>query len=190
MILDGLKPLYADMRKNNLERCKFKFVYNKVEFEVLYFIDCIPNKLSFGVLEKNFYFEKEVKKGFEITEYIEEYLKLCEILELKFSKDGKFKPFYFFELLNRKIPHNVDSTKKYLPSDGIRHDTRNNEDKIYFFGWLDNKHVNQKVSEENLQKTKAYLGVEAYTMCKRNNISSRWTAKNGDRKDYFLWGSD
>ena len=59
-------------------------------------------------------------------------------------------------------------------------------EKIYFCGWFDNDKVGKKVREKNLEKTKEILGTDAYLMCKKNNISSKWTEDEEGATEYFL----
>lgn len=59
-------------------------------------------------------------------------------------------------------------------------------EKIYFCGWFDNDKVGKKVRPENLEKTKEILGTDAYLMCKKNNISSKWTDDKDGAIEYFL----
>lgn len=37
----------------------------------------------------------------------------------------------------------------------------------------------------NFDKTRKWLGDDAYNFCKKNNISSCWTDKDIKRKDYY-----
>ena len=56
-------------------------------------------------------------------------------------------------------------------------------DKIYFKGWrsheTDGRHV------QNLEKTRRWLGDEAYEYCKKYNISSCWSEHPNERKQYY-----
>ncbi|MEK5383232.1 hypothetical protein [Niallia sp. FSL W8-0635] len=71
MKLTGLKDLYKSMKQQNIDRYQFDFTYYNVKFDVLYFIDEVPNKLGFGIKTHNYYFETEVKAGFYIREFID-----------------------------------------------------------------------------------------------------------------------
>lgn len=176
MILEGLRSLYKEMKNINLERYKIPFNYNNVSFDVFFFIDETPFILMFGVKALNFYFEVEVNNGFLINPILDKevYYKLIEILNLNSNSNNPFKPQYFFEEFNKKIPGNISVNNKPKPHEiaQFRRDVEENE-KIYFLGWKDNNLNNENVSPENLYKTKRLLGDNAFERCKRKNISSR-----------------
>jgi len=58
----------------------------------------------------------------------------------------------------------------------VLRNSRNIEEneRIYFCGWRNNN-INERVSDENLYKTKIAFGDEYFNICRQNNISSRWT---------------
>lgn len=85
---------------------------------MFFFIDEIPYKLCIGVRANNFYFELSVKKGYIIDVNIgDKYLRLLEILGLKYNPDSPFKTIYFFNELNNNIPKKTDANNKWRPSD-------------------------------------------------------------------------
>ncbi|MFF3926068.1 DUF6037 family protein [Paenibacillus lactis] len=175
--LTGLRELYADMKTKRIKRYKFAFTYNSVSFDVFFFTDETPFKLMFGVKAHNFYFEVNVTNGFVIdTNLRDKYTQLCKILGLQYDPDNPFKTFYFFSEFNKRIPQHADVS--YIPESSeigyYRRDIEESE-KIYFLSWRDNEKRGEKVSPENLQKTRLLLGYDAYLICKRKNISSRWT---------------
>lgn len=143
----------------------------------------------FGVKYENFYFEIKVSNGFEINPILlpDDYKRLVKILNLDFSIDGPFKISYFFQAFNNNIPKTADPRNRPKPHDIIIYKSDVEEsDKIYFYGWLDNKIQNKKVTKENLEKTKTLLGHRAYERCKAKNISSRWTSDKTKEVDYYL----
>ncbi len=185
MKLTGIENLYKDMKIKKIERYKFNFIYAKVEFDVIFFIDESPFILMFGVKKTRFYFEVEVKSGYQIVPYFDEkvYRELVALFEFNINEKGPFKPIYFFEALNDRFPAYASINERPSPSE-LAHYYRNIEeaDKIYFWGWIDheknkkeNKDYKGNVSKENLEKTKKLLGYKAYERCKKKNISSRWT---------------
>lgn len=184
--LTGLKELYSDMKKKNIKRYKFEFTYNSIIFDVFFFTDEVPFKLMFGVKVHNFYFEVGVANGFVInTNLGDKYIQLCNILGLKYDPHSPFKTFHFFSAFNKMIPKSAEERYISNPSDiaHYRKDVEENE-KIYFMGWKDNEKRNEKVSPENLFKTKVLLGDDAYQICKKKNISSRWS-KDKDLAQIF-----
>ena len=175
------------MKQQDIERYKFDFKYHNVNFDVLYFIDEIPNKLAFGIKQHNYYFEIPVRKGFEVTAFLDEYNKFCEIMGFTYNHKSPYKPVYFFNEFNKNIP-NV-ATKKNIPKPSQIAVYRNNveeSDKIYFVKWRDNKKAGHQVSVENLKKTKLLLSNAAYLMCKEKNISSCWSPNPIDEKEFEL----
>ncbi len=189
MKLDGLKDLYRDMKTNKFERYKIQFTFNNVFFDVFFFIDESPFLLMFGVKTLNFYFEVPVKAGFQIDPILDIniYSRLIAILNLNSNPGSPFKPNYFFEEFNKNIPQNVvlNNIPKSHEVGQFRREVEEN-DKIYFLGWKDNKLKNEKVSPENLKKTRLLLGNEAYERCDQKNISSRWTNDIKFAQDFFL----
>ena len=83
MRLSGIKNLYVDMKRKKINRYKFEFIYAKVEFDVIFFIDEEPFILMFGVKKNNFYFEVEVRGGFSIIPIFEQrvYKKIVELFD-------------------------------------------------------------------------------------------------------------
>lgn len=180
MKLEGLKALYKDMKDKKIERYKIQFSFHGVAFDVFFFIDENPFILMFGVKVENFYFEVQVKSGFEVNPIFDEdtYQELMKILNLSYDPNNPFKPKYFFEEFNKKIPQKVISSDLPEPQEvaAFRRNVEENQ-KIYFFGWKDNNKTDENVSPENLRKTKLLLGEVAYERCKKKNISSKWTDK-------------
>lgn len=61
-------------------------------------------------------------------------------------------------------------------------------EKPYFCGWLDNNKQGNRVSGENLDKTRRCFGQRVRDICERTNQSSRWTADADKAKDFFAPG--
>ncbi len=114
MKLDGLIKLYNDMKSNDIKRYKFIFTYKNVIFDMFFFIDEQPFKLAFGVREENFYFELEVKRSFIINPNLrDKYLKLVEVLGLKYNPQSPFKTIHFFSEFNQKVPQKAYKKDKW-----------------------------------------------------------------------------
>lgn len=176
------------MNTKRIKRYKFAFTYNSVSFEVFFFIDETPFKLMFGVKAHNFYFEVNVTNGFVIdTNLGNKYTQLRKILGLQYDPDNPFKTFYFFSEFNNWIPKHALVNNKPEPSDiaYYRRDIEESE-KIYFMGWKDNEKRGEQVSPKNLQKTRLLLDYGAYLICKRKNISSRWTHDKNLAQSFHL----
>jgi len=186
MKLTGLREIYKQMKKLDLESIKFEFTYAKVGFDVIFFIDDSPFILMFGIKKVNQYFEIKVKEGFEIVPFIEDkdvFKTLIKLFEFSGDGDKTFKMKHFFESFNMNIPSYITISSKTLPTDIAKYDNDVEEaDRIYFWGWINhglNKKLNSdykgSVKQPNLMKTKKYLGKKAFMRCTKYNISSRWT---------------
>lgn len=184
MNLYEIKPLLSDMRKNHAKVDKFKFIYNKVDFEVIVLIDRTPFELLFGVIDHNFSFALKLRKGFILDGMSDDvFYKLCDILKLKPSKQT-FTSFMFLKYVAKQIPRTYSKVKIQPHEIGkYKTDKVAESDKIYFKGWI--THTNDGKEARNFEKTKEFLGDEAYIYCVENNISSRWGVKPTERVDYY-----
>ncbi len=173
-----LKDLYYKMKEDEIKRYKFRFIYNEVVFDVIFFCDETPFNLLFGALGTGFSFEANVNKGFDIDIVLpaEKYNKLKEILNIPRFGKSPFKMSDFFKSFCTNIPEYKPNNPKVRPQDvAVYRRNVDEANKIYFYGWKENNLTNEEVSDENLEKTKLLIGVDTYYICKRKNISSRWT---------------
>lgn len=176
--LNGIEPLYRDMKVKELDRYKFLFQFRNIKFDVFFFIDEEPYILLFGVQAENFSFEIKVIRGFNIEPIFDNnsYIKLAKILGFKPDPANPFRPIVFFEDFNQKVPSIAEKRCRPKPHEvAVYRRNVEESDKIYYMGWRDNNLLNQNVSEENLEKTRQILGIQAYDICKRKNLSTRWT---------------
>ncbi|KMN92413.1 DUF6037 family protein [Priestia aryabhattai] len=185
MQLPGLKPLYASMKQQNIDRCRFTFSFRKTVFDVMFFIDEKPYELLFGAKGKNFFFERTVNEGFKINTGFdrETYSELCKVLGLKYDPNNPFSPKYLFEEFNNRVPNNVALSD--VPTTAQISTYRNIEeepDKIYFWRWIFHDGIKSNAKPENLDKTRRLLGLKAYNACKKRNISSGWSADPAKEK--------
>ena len=158
-------------------RSVFPFEYNEKNFSCIFLTDITPFRLYLTTLGKNpQVFELEVKKGYKVDRYWDDYKKLLSYLQLKYDPNHIFRPSDFFEALNRKIPQRHIGKPDYKDVILTASSKRNIEEinKIYFCGWLINA-TGRSVSPENLEKTRSAFGEEKAQICKNKNISSRWT---------------
>lgn len=187
MKLNNLSPLYAFMKNNKINRYQFQFDFRGKKFDVLYFIDEIPNILAFGIKGHNYYFEMKVKNGFIIDAVLKDYNNFVRIMGFKYDANNKFKPSIFFTELNTFLPNvpiNLNNTPKPHEVAVYRKNVEEAE-KIYFVGWINHKEGKGKASPENLDKTRQLLSYEAYITCQNKNISSRWSPHPTDAREYF-----
>jgi hypothetical protein len=186
MKLEHLKQLHESMITEGVTRRRFNYTFNKVIFDVFFFTDEVPYKLMFGAIGFNFSFELSVKKNYEINPFLEadKFHKLVnDVLKLKYDKNNKFKISTFFINFDNQIPNNFKATHIVNPHDiAVYRSDLEECNKIYFLRWLDNDSKNNKRSPENLEKTKALLGYDAYISVLNRNISSVWTDKREKAK--------
>lgn len=181
--MDNLENLYNSMKTENQTRVAFPFEYNERGFSCLFLVDILPYRLHVSSLgNRPFIIEFELNEQFEIKENMnnEDYINLVRYLNLRYNPENRFRPKFFLERLNLGIPIH---TRNPNYSEVLRN-SRNIEEneKIYFCGWLDNKKRNYNVSPKNLYKTKIAFGDKYFEICRKNNISSRWTnVKNEER---------
>lgn len=189
MELTALKPLYSNMMQQGIERAKFSVQINKVIFEIIYFIDSVPNSLAIGVRNENFYFEVNVQKNFHVSAYLgKNYGEICRVLGLTPNKSNPYSPTKFFNELNQGIPIRINKNNIPLPEQIAPYRSDVEEaDRIYFKGWKPHSSNSGNVTDKNLKKTRLWLGEEAYQMCKKKNTSSCWTDKVSLKKTYYTF---
>lgn len=189
MRLNGLEPLYRSMRYQGIDRYRFRYRCNNVEFDIFFLIDETPFQLLFGVLIKNFSFILPVERGFCINPKLdpEDFSGLCKVLGLRPNPENRFSTRAFFEEFNQCIPAQADRRNVFEPHEIAPYYPKVEEaDKKYFWGWRHNDVLKERVSSENLEKTRRILGYQAYEICKARNISSRWTNRREDAKEFNL----
>ena len=172
------------MGRNNAKIDKFRFTYNKVEFEVIVLIERSPFELLFGVIGYNYSFSLTLRAGYELQELPDEvFYKLCDILNLKPGRES-LTSYKFLKYVAKRIPTRYSKTK-IQPHEIAKYKQRNIDDahKIYFCG--SKFYEGSERHAKDLKKKKKWLGDEAYEFCKRNNISSCWTHIDLKRKDYY-----
>lgn len=141
MRLNGLEPLYRSMRSESIDRYRFRYRRNNVEFDIFFLIDETPFQLLFGVLMKNFSFILSVERGFYINSKLEpeDLIGLCKVLGLRPNPENRFSTRAFFEEFNQCIPAQADRKKVFAPHEIACYYPKLEEaDKKYFWGWRHN----------------------------------------------------
>jgi hypothetical protein len=185
--LTSLDDLLPRMAHANVDRCHFRFHLHKGEFDVFLFVDVSPYVLAFGAIGENFYFELDVDPRTLETSGVfatEVYYKLCDILGLR-GNGERFTPSAFLAHVNEAMIG--VAFRAVTPRDLAPHRREVEEsEKVWFCGWLDNTVSGKHVTVSNLEKTRRWLGEQAYRRCKERNLSSRWTDDRSKVIEYFL----
>ena len=184
MKLYQIYPLLQDMRRNEVKQDKFSFQYANLQFQVIFLIEREPYELLFGIVDHNFSFTLCLHRGFELDDIPDDvYFYLRRLMKLQ-KCDEVLTSYKLMQYFAAKIPKKY-SGRKVEPHEIAVYKQRNvpESEKIYFKGWrsheTDGRHV------QNLEKTKQWLGDEAYEYCKKYNISSCWSEHPSERKQYY-----
>lgn len=179
-----LEELYANMVANNVTQIAFTYRRNGKTFSVLFDTAITPYALLFCVAEQNLFLKFEVNESFVISNTMisrESYKMLVRVLDLNYDPANRFSPSAFLENFNNEVhvPNieqaNYGDRRVFFPHVEER-------DKPYFLKWLPHN-GSRKVTPENLEKTRCWLGEEAYHDCKERNISTCWTDNEAEEKD-------
>lgn len=173
MKLEGLRQLCSDMHNNDVTKTQFEFKFNKVIFDVAFFINSSPYQLLFGAKDHRCSFFVNVKKGFEISPIItpsSAYKDLCAALDLKYDPDNPFNPKKFYSEFSKKIPDRIRKKNTSMPR--LTQTSTDQNDFGTFSHWK--IHSTQNVTIPNLIKTEKAFGKEVMEFCKNQNVSSCW----------------
>jgi hypothetical protein len=178
MQLTGLVPLYRSMCAQHLERTKFRYRINDLNFDCLFFIDTQPFELVMGCLGHNFAIFRQVRQGFEINTFLDDatFFALRHALFRDAGSHNKLQTSTFFTEFNQHIPREASPAATPTPDDiGRYYPDLEHADKRFFCGWLDNSKQGNQVSAQNLAKTLRLMGRRAHDFAQRRNFSTRWT---------------
>lgn len=177
MQLTSLKELHLSMIKEGLKSTRFEFEYNKAKFKCLFFTDDQPFSLVLAIQGTDFYLKLDVLNGYRVNTFIN-YDSLKELKRILGIGKGEieFKTNEFFSKVNLKIPHKVVIGSVIYPFEKAKYEEYPNASEgAYFKGWIIHDGTKSNVSDRNLLKTRKLIGKEAYEMCKKKNVSSKWT---------------
>ncbi|WP_313752342.1 DUF6037 family protein [Mixta calida] len=180
MQLEGLRPLHADMKRNNVKRTQFQYRHNNVVFDVIFFTDSDPFQLLFGAIGYKCSFIFDVTKGYQVAPIItprSAYYELCRILGLTYDPLNPFKPQNFLNHFSNHIPSTITSAKEPVALTTQSAEIVDDGDKIYFSHWRNNGDSSH-VTEQNLDKTYKAFGQTISDFCRIRNISSCWSVKD------------
>ena len=131
-----------------------------------------------------------MRRGFEITPYIEPKETFFALREALFQGQGsarRFDPVAFFTEFNRHIPGHATPDQTATSDDVVRwYPDIEDAHKRFFCGWLDNSKQGNKVSSTNLTKTRRLLGQRTHDFAQRRNQSTRWTHEQSKAIAFFM----
>ena len=190
MRLYRLEAIHDVMKTQEIERYRFRYQFNRVEFEVLFFIDETPFKLLFGLIGGSFSFDRDVEQeSFQMNPILppEKYYELCEVLGLEYDPNNRFNPAVFFREFDHQIPRTLNTRQKFQPHQVARFYPNVEEaDKVYFIGWRYHDGIKSNATPENKEKTKRLLGIRAYEICSAKNVSSCWCDNPSRAKNFYV----
>ncbi|MDD2358543.1 MAG: DUF6037 family protein [Thiovulaceae bacterium] len=187
MTLTRLRELHTNMKANGITRCRFKYTYRILNFDVFFLTDESPYILMFGIIGQNVAFKVNVRPGYNIDTHIptDIYNLIFKLLGLTFDKNNPFNPSVIFEHFNQNMNVNINKDNQVKAHQLAPYYSDVEEsDKIYFLGWRNNT-VNEHVGEKNLDKTRKLLGIEVYNFSKKHNVSTKWTDDQNLAKNFY-----
>lgn len=182
--LHELKDLTDSMRRCKKDIEQFYINYANVKFDVIYDINKEPFELLIGAINKKWACILYIKKGFLTSMSDEDFYSLCNILNLKPSKET-FTSFKFIKYIVSNAPKNcsnkIVSPKHLLPFRKKYISTSDDKEKKYFCGW--NNHIKDGRKARNFNKTELFFCKRVADYCRKNNISSMWSAHKKDESN-------
>lgn len=180
MILDKLKELFKDIKRNNLTYDVFDFTKNNISFNVLFDINSTPFKLIIIKKRSSEYIKIDVLNGFTINPQLnsEQYNTLVSMLELRYQEGNPFSTITFFEELNQGIPATISKIEIGKNTIATIYQCEEAEKVLIreIRDWDKYPHLNKTCSAENKEKTRI-LYPEIYEQIKDKNISVFYTNK-------------
>lgn len=167
--------LIHDMKLHKIEKEHYSFIYNHFTFDIILSLTANAYEILIAIHACNWGCVLEMDRNLNVYMQDNDYYSLCKILKLNWNNDH-FNSFLFLRLLSEKAPatsnkQGVDYRylQKYLSYRNV-----DEKEKIYFCRW--NDHITDKRIAHNFDKTEFYFGPTVANYCRRNNISSLWTA--------------
>jgi hypothetical protein len=190
LTLQRLRTLHTHMQAAGESRRRFVWETGRHgrRFSVVFLADHRPMVLLFGLVGGQFAFELDVRADYSIDTYLGDQLgSFKEALGLTYRDGEPFSTSAIFRDFADVIPTDVAQTDPVTHRDIPRTREVEEADKVFFIGWR--HHGTQShVSAANLEKTRLYLGEQAYQRCRHDNISSCWTDELARDRQYFAPG--
>lgn len=172
-----LGSICSDMRRKKKGIEQFYVTYNGIQFDCILSIDTIPFELMIGALRHNFACILSIRNGYLTTMSAEDYYKLCEILNLSYSKEH-FTSYKFLQFIDDRVPttckEKLVNPKHLIPFRAKSITSAEKAEGFIFCGWQRHK-GNNNGHVRNLSKTERFLGKTVADYCEKNDISSKWT---------------
>jgi len=181
MKMDALKLLHRRMITINVDIQQFQVKTGAASFDCLFSVRESPFVLALTSRgEDSKFFIFKVQNGYWIQPYFNEfYSDLVKVLSNNAKSNVKLMPKIFLEQLNQSIPTTA-SIKKVPTTEWtlkLRPDVLEDRDRPFFDTWIYWTSDGRKgPSKENLDKTLALLGKDAYQHSISFKASSRWSA--------------
>lgn len=177
----ALRALAYDMRTNNVEMERFSFTFNKKVFDCILVVKPNSYEILVGVRNENWACILYMDMHLQVAMSDHDFFALCDLLNLK-PGAHHFTSFDFLLLLSKSAPKKPSGVK-VMPGQ-LRAFSKvadvEEGDKIYFVSWM--THIRDGRTARNIKKTEFFFGTKVAEFCKRNNISSVWSANPTDEK--------
>ncbi|EOX5981411.1 DUF6037 family protein [Proteus mirabilis] len=178
IVMENLKNLYYDMRSNKLSVQIYNVQLGAISFNVCFSISENPFVLTLtSRTDTPEFFLFNVTNGFRLETFINiDTFKRLQYLLYIGKNSNKLSTKSFFLDLDKKSPTKANLEKiderEIL---NLRQDIKYDRERPYFDHWR--KHITdgKNVTEDNLAKTLALLGKEAYYFSRNNNNSAIWS---------------
>lgn len=184
MYLEKLRYLHQLMTSVRLTRVYFDCNVMQIKLDVAFVAEQNLFRLFLG--RQGVWVSVPVMPGYQVNPVLpyQDYLKLLKLLGAD-GQQGKFRSGAFFQELGEVLPQTAEPKMLLRPHIASQLFGYVDEPgKHFFYGFAENSN-SAEVSPKNLEKTRFLLGQEAYVLCKKMNLSSRWT-DNPKRSLKFL----
>lgn len=180
MYMSGLQRLHASMQQAGIDRVAFQIPHNHLTFAGVFLADVTDYELAFGPIGHNLILPFKVDRGYNVLAHLRDDALLQALKDaLNLGRGGNaFRFGEFLEQIDDKLgnfPVNTSNVPDY--ADVIRLYPATEEAlKVHYIKLKPHKKHGGNVTPENLAKTRRLLGQTMHDFCKRNNVSSCWSA--------------
>jgi predicted kinase len=174
MYLEKLKYLHQNMTSVRLTRVCFSATVAQIKLDVAFIAE--QNLFRLFVGRQGAWVGVPIMPGYQLNPVLpyQDYLKLLKLMGAD-GQQGKFHSGAFFQELVDTLPQIVEPKLLLRPHIATQLFGYVDEPGKHFFAGFAENPKSAEVSRKNLEKTKFLLGQEAYILCRKLNMSSRWT---------------